>query len=72
MIEFVTGEVVELAPTSVVLANSGMGYLLQISMQTYVQLEGKVTALLYVYEVLREEVHDLYGFFTKAERTLFK
>lgn len=72
MLEFVTGEVVDLAPTSVVLANSGMGYLLQISMQTYAQLEGKVTALLYVYEVLREEVHDLYGFFTKSERTLFK
>lgn len=72
MIEFVTGEVVDLTPTSVVLVNGGLGYLLQISMQTYAQLEGKATALLYVHEVLREDAHELYGFFSKQERTLFK
>lgn len=72
MIAFVTGEVVDLSPTSVVLVNGGLGYLLQISMQTYSQLEGKVTALLYVHEVLREDTHELYGFFSKLERTLFK
>lgn len=72
MIEFVTGEVVDLTPTSVVLVNGGLGYLLQISMQTYTQLEEKATALLYVHEVLREDAHELYGFFSKQERTLFK
>jgi len=72
MIEFVTGEVVDLTPTSVVLVNGGLGYLLQISMQTYTQLEEKATALLYVHEVLREDAHELYGFSSKQERTLFK
>lgn len=72
MIDFISGDVVSLTPTEVVIANGGVGYLLQISMQTYTAIEGKVTVLLYAHEAIREDAHDLYGFVTKTERTLFR
>lgn len=72
MIDFISGDVVSLTPTEVVIANGGVGYLLQISMQTYTAIEGKVTVLLYAYEAIREDAYDLYGFVTKTERTLFR
>lgn len=72
MLEYISGERGDFTPTSVVLVNAGIGYLLQISMQTYAQIENKSTVLLYVHEVIREDVHELYGFFTKTERALFR
>ncbi len=72
MIDFISGDVVSLSPTEVVIANGGMGYMLQISMQTYTAIEGKVTVLLYVHEAIREDAYDLYGFLTKTERSLFR
>ena len=72
MIDFISGDVVSLTPTEVVIANGGVGYLLQISMQTYTAIEGKVTVLLYAHEAIREDAYDLYGFVTKTERTLFR
>lgn len=72
MIDFVSGDVVALTPTDVVLANHGVGYLFQISMQTYAAIEGKENALLYAHEVIREDAYDLYGFFSSTERSLFR
>ncbi|MGP1362639.1 MAG: Holliday junction branch migration protein RuvA [Bacteroides sp.] len=72
MLEYISGERGDFTPTSVVLVNAGIGYLLQISMQTYAQIENKSTVLLYVHEVIREDAHELYGFFTKTERALFR
>lgn len=72
MLEFIAGEPLELTPTSVVVDHGGLGYLLQISMQTYAQLEGQSSTKLYVHEVLREDTHELYGFATKDERALFR
>jgi len=72
MIDFISGDVVSLTPTEVVIANGGVGYLFQISMQTYTAIEGKVTVLLYAHESIREDAYDLYGFLTKTERSLFR
>ncbi len=72
MLEYISGERGDFTPTSVVLVNAGIGYFLQISMQTYAQIENKSTILLYVHEVIREDIHELYGFFTKTERSLFR
>ena len=72
MIDFISGDVASLTPTEVVIANGGVGYLFQISMQTYTAIEGKVTVLLYAHESIREDAYELYGFLTKAERSLFR
>ena len=71
MIEFVRGTVSDLTPTSVVLEAGGVGYLLNISVNTASRLkEGEVAKLL-VYESIREDAHDLFGFSDAFERELF-
>lgn len=72
MYEFIEGEVFALTPTSVVLQAGGVGYLLQISMQTYQALGGSSRARLYAHQVLREDCNDLYGFVEARERALFR
>ena len=71
MLDFIKGEIVELNPTSVVLEVAGLGYAIHISLNTYSVLSEKKEAKLYVYEVIREDAHLLFGFSEKRERELF-
>ena len=71
MLDFIKGEIVELNPTSVVLEVTGLGYAIHISLNTYSVLSGKKEVKLYVYEVIREDAHLLFGFSEKRERELF-
>jgi len=74
MIEYIKGELVELNPAFAVIDNHGVGYMLNISLSTFDSLsqagKGSV-AKLYVHEAIREDVHLLYGFFSKKEREAF-
>ena len=71
MIEYIRGRVDELAPTQVVLEAAGVGYALGISLNTYTAIQGKQQVRLFVYEYIREDAWQLYGFATRAERELF-
>ena len=71
MIEYIKGEIADLTPTYCVLETNGVGYMLNVSLVTYQELQGQSVARLYVYENIREDAHVLYGFLTKAERELF-
>ncbi len=71
MIEYIKGEISDLTPTYCVLETNGIGYMLNISLVTYQELQGQSAVRLYVYENIREDAHVLYGFLTKAERELF-
>ena len=71
MIEYIKGEITDLTPTYCVLETNGIGYMLNISLVTYQELQGQSAVRLYVYENIREDAHVLYGFLTKAERELF-
>ncbi len=71
MIEYIKGEITDLTPTYCVLETNGVGYMLNVSLVTYQELQGQSAARLYVYENIREDAHVLYGFWTKAERDLF-
>lgn len=71
MIEYVRGIVDELTPTTATIECHGVGYLLNISLNTYTFLQNKSEARLFVYEAIREDTWTLYGFATKDERTLF-
>ena len=71
MIEYIKGEITDLTPTYCVLETNGIGYMLNISLVTYQELQGESAARLYVYENIREDAHVLYGFLTKEERELF-
>lgn len=71
MIEYIKGDIVELTPTQMIIECAGIGYELNISLTTYSAFSGKPSGKIYVYEVIREDAHILFGFFQKAERELF-
>ena len=71
MIEYISGQVVDLTPTSVILECNGIGYFLNISLTTYSSLSSKNSGKLYVYEAIREDAYILYGFLDRRERELF-
>lgn len=72
MIEFVQGKLELLEPAQAVIETAGgVGYLLNISLNTYSSIQGKDEARLYVYEAIREDAYVLYGFSTRRERELF-
>lgn len=74
MIEYISGKIAELTPTMVVIDNGGIGYALEISLQSYSALDGKASATLYVQKQLnqRDGTEVDYGFFSKDERNLFR
>lgn len=71
MIEYIKGKVVSMTPASVVLENQGIGYLLHISVNTFASIQHLEDCCLFVYESIREDAFQLYGFHQKEERDLF-
>ena len=62
-----------MSPTCAVIEAAGVGYAIHIALPSYSALvgkEGQVTKL-FVTEIIREDTHDLFGFFTTGERELF-
>lgn len=76
MIEYIKGELAELTPALAVIEAGGVGYALNISLNTYTALQGKKEARLYVHEVLvaggRDDSFTLYGFVSRQERELYR
>ncbi len=71
MIEYVKGELAELTPAMAVVDVGGVGYGMNISLNTYTAIQGKKDVKLFVYEAVREDAYVLFGFSDKQERNLF-
>lgn len=71
MIEYIKGEIADLSPAQLIMECNGIGYDLNISLTTYSAFNGCKDGKIYVYEVLREDAHILFGFATREERELF-
>ncbi len=71
MIEHLRGQLAELTPTQAVVECCGVGYGVNISLNTYSALQGRTECKLYISEFIREDAHVLYGFGTREERELF-
>ena len=72
MYEYSSGKGAELAPTYAVIEAAGVGYYINISLQTFSAIEHCAEARLYVHFVVREDAQTLYGFAAKEERELFR
>jgi len=70
MISHINGKLVEKTPTYVVIDCNGVGYKLNISLQTYSTIDGDNCSLL-THLSIKEDSHTLYGFSTEKERDLF-
>ena len=73
MIEYIKGELTELTPTYAVIEAAGVGYEINIALTSYSALAGQEgqAVKLYTTEIIREDTHDLFGFLTQGERSLF-
>ena len=71
MIEYLRGELAELTPATAIIECCGVGYETSITLNTYSALQGKKDVKVYIYEVIREDTHQLFGFYNKHERELF-
>lgn len=71
MIEYIQGRMMEKYPTHIVIEAGGIGYLVNISLHTYSALEQDQVKIL-IHQVIREDAHILYGFFTAQEREIFR
>ena len=71
MIEYIKGKLDDVTPTLAVVDCNGVGYGINISLNTFSAIQGKPEVKLYVYEAIREDAYVLYGFATKQERELF-
>ena len=72
MYEYITGTLTEIAPAYAVVEAGGIGYFINISLQTYSEIEHNEQVKLYLHYIVREDAHILYGFASKAERELFR
>lgn len=71
MIEYIKGKLDDVTPTMAVVDCNGVGYGVNISLNTFSAIQGKGDVKLYIYEAIREDAYVLYGFATKQERELF-
>lgn len=71
MIEYLKGTLIELTPTLAVVECYGVGYGVNISLNTYAAIQGKQEVKIWIYEAIREDAYQLWGFSTKVERDLF-
>jgi len=72
MIYYVKGEFVLKSATQVVVDCAGVGYDVQISLNTYADVEPLSNGLLYTYHLVREDTQQLFGFSTQREKSLFE
>jgi Holliday junction DNA helicase RuvA len=72
MIDYIIGKITVLNPAFVVVECNGIGYNLNISLNTYAAIDKAVSCKILVHEAIREDAHLLYGFFEADERDLFR
>ncbi len=72
MFEYIKGDLNDLTPTAVIVENHGMGYYINITLNTYSQLSGHTSAQLYLHQVIRDDAHLLFGFKELKERDVFR
>jgi len=72
MFEFLRGTIAGMNPASVVIDVGGIGFWVNISLNTYSKITGKKEAQLLIHQIVREDAQILYGFAEKRERDLFR
>lgn len=72
MYEYITGTLAEAAPAYAIVETGGIGYFINISLQTYSEIENRSEVKLFLHHIVREDAQILYGFATKIERDLFR
>ena len=71
MYDYIKGLLVETTPTQAVVEAGGIGYRLEISLQTFTDIQNLKEVKLYIYYYVKEDIAMWYGFASKEERYMF-
>jgi Holliday junction DNA helicase RuvA len=72
MIDYIKGSLTQITPTFLTIETGGIGYFVNISLNTFSRLEGKSDFRIIIHEVIREDSHLLFGFADSEERDIFR
>lgn len=72
MIGYISGKIISKKPTKIILDVNGVGYLINISVNTFEKIADKETVSLFTHLSVKEDSLDLYGFYTSAEKEMFE
>jgi Holliday junction DNA helicase RuvA len=72
MITHIKGKLVEKSPTSVIIEVNGIGYLINISLNTFSAIPDQESLTLYTHLQIKEDSHTLFGFYSRKEREIFR
>lgn len=71
MIAYLKGDFVHKSPAMLHVDVNGVGYEVQISLNTYSKIQNLEKGIIYTSLLIREDAHVLYGFFDLAEKEMF-
>lgn len=72
MYEYIRGNIADISPANIIIETGGIGYFINISLNSYSKLSGKKEAKLFLHQIVREDAHTLFGFSDANERELFR
>ena len=72
MIGYLTGKIISSKPTKILLDVNGVGYLVNISINTFEKISGKDFASLFIHTSVKEDSITLFGFSTETEKEMFE
>lgn len=72
MFAYLKGSFTLKTPTVIYVEAHGVGYEVQVSLNTYSKIQHLQEGILYTHLIIREDAHVLYGFFEKSEKEVFQ
>ena len=72
MIHHLRGKLVEKNPTHIIIECGGVGYFVNISLNTFSKLPAQENISIFTHLQVKEDSHTLYGFMEKSEREIFR
>ena len=72
MFAYFEGNLIEKTPTYAVIECGGIGYMINISLNTFTKIKDEIKCRLYTHLSVREDAHVIFGFYDENERTLFR
>lgn len=72
MYAFISGKIAELTPAYAVIDNHGVGYFINITLNTFTAIGEQTEVKLYTHLQVLEDAHNLFGFYTVKERDMFE
>lgn len=72
MIGYLTGKIISSKPTHILLDVNGVGYSVNISINTFEKISEKESASLFIYTNVKEDSITLFGFYTQSEKDMFE